>query len=697
MTTGSLPLKTLLASDLKNHQLPLWSEKTYAGHPVLAETTTGALFPLSITLFYLFPTNFAYNLEMTIVFFLTGFFTYIFCRSIKLSNQASLFPSLAFTFSGFFITHIINDIILDAIVWFPLSLFLIEKLYQTLKLKYSIFLGIIFSFQILSGNAQMAFYCIFISALYFLFKLFFNPQKKKLYPLFCFSVAIVIAFSLSAIQLIPTFEYLKLSNRSSGLKAETIEEFPYHPQELITFILPNIYGNPRGDTYNPPFPVRGIFWENTAYVGILTLILALLSILKIRKNNQIFFYFLLVFSLLLALGKYSPLNTLLLLPPFNFFRIPSRFLFFSSFSLIILAGLTMDMFLKKIKSIRHRYIIGAIITLIVLTDLFIFGYNYNSVYSAKQWTSPSQTAEFIKQDLSFFRIYNIDLSTNYKEHPFRKARLKANGWSSDLKPYYYLLNWIIPKTNLTYGLNHAGATFALNLKRSEKFDLLIGENILELDGNEKKISPLSLKLLSLLGIKYFISPDLINQDNIILKFSTNNSIEPTFRVYENTNVLPHAFLVSNSKVITDENHILNELKKENFDPLKTVILEKQVELNTKNNLDIKKDKIISITEGKNGNVKIKAQTSNPSFLVLTDTYYPGWKAIVNGKEEEILKADYRFRAIKLNPGENNIEFIYDPLSFKIGAVITGTTILFIIAFFLFSLVRCHPARLVSLT
>jgi uncharacterized membrane protein YfhO len=53
-------------------------------------------------------------------------------------------------------------------------------------------------------------------------------------------------------------------------------------------------------------------------------------------------------------------------------------------------------------------------------------------------------------------------------------------------------------------------------------------------------------------------------------------------------------------------------------------------------------------------------------LVLSDTYYPGWKAFVDGKETKIYRADYAFRAIPLNAGTHRVEFTYDPISFKLG-------------------------------
>jgi uncharacterized membrane protein YfhO len=59
-----------------------------------------------------------------------------------------------------------------------------------------------------------------------------------------------------------------------------------------------------------------------------------------------------------------------------------------------------------------------------------------------------------------------------------------------------------------------------------------------------------------------------------------------------------------------------------------------------------------------------------SLLVLSDTYYPGWKAFVDGKGTNIYRADYTFRAVPLNAGTHRVRFVYDPMSFKLGAGVT---------------------------
>jgi len=67
--------------------------------------------------------------------------------------------------------------------------------------------------------------------------------------------------------------------------------------------------------------------------------------------------------------------------------------------------------------------------------------------------------------------------------------------------------------------------------------------------------------------------------------------------------------------------------------------------------------------------------ANPGLLALSDAYYPGWKAYVDGKETPIYPTDVALRSIYLGPGEHAITFEYDPASFRIGWMISVAALL----------------------
>ena len=80
----------------------------------------------------------------------------------------------------------------------------------------------------------------------------------------------------------------------------------------------------------------------------------------------------------------------------------------------------------------------------------------------------------------------------------------------------------------------------------------------------------------------------------------------------------------------------------------------------------------------NSYVAIQASLNKPGVLVLTDSFYPGWRVYVDGKEKEILRANVFFRAVPLSAGEHVVDFRYRPRSFTIGLAISLLTVSIIV-------------------
>ncbi len=147
------------------------------------------------------------------------------------------------------------------------------------------------------------------------------------------------------------------------------------------------------------------------------------------------------------------------------------------------------------------------------------------------------------------------------------------------------------------------------------------------------------------------------------------------RIYRNNQALPRAFIVHHAEVIPDKDRILARLTEPDFDPRKSVVVEENVPNHP-----------ALVAGGGSGSASpvaferyepnyIRLQTSlaEAGWLVLTDTYYPGWKVRVDGRPGRILAANYIFRAVSLEPGSHVVEFIYRPASFLLGVAISTLT------------------------
>ena len=80
-------------------------------------------------------------------------------------------------------------------------------------------------------------------------------------------------------------------------------------------------------------------------------------------------------------------------------------------------------------------------------------------------------------------------------------------------------------------------------------------------------------------------------------------------------------------------------------------------------------------EYKAARVVWEVEAKQPGYLVLLDSYYPGWRAYLDGKEVEILRANYAFRAVEVGSGRHRVEFRYRPTSFYTGMAITLISVL----------------------
>ncbi|MBI2034559.1 MAG: hypothetical protein HYT11_02380, partial [Candidatus Levybacteria bacterium] len=545
ITLGILPYWQFLGNAYQDLKIPLWTDFFNGGISLISFPATHLFFPITLVALYFFNIPFALTFAMVFYVFLLGFFTYLFCRSIGLSTNAALFCGAVFSYSAP-ITAKIHSQSVIVIALFVAALFFTEKLLQTKKQRYIFLLATIFALQIHASHPHITLYSLFITILYFLFRLLFLKEnaKQKVSFMTGFVIAGVTALGMSAIILIPNLEFYALSTRAKGITA-TLGDYPYSLIELILFVVPFAFGNPATASYNPPFAQQRLFWENASYIGLIPLALSVLGFFAAKKNKYaLIFGILFVLSIALSLGGKTPLGILLTLPPFSSFRVPSRFLIFASFSLTVLAAIALDMLIKKVKS--KKTILTMLIVAISVFDLYRFCYTYNVLDKASGWLKPPETARFLKQDQGFFRIYSIEI-TDFNTNPYNQIFAQAGGWLTDIAAHRFLFNWLPANTNMLFNIKSANGYASISLSRFGEIEDEILKGI-STDNSRVKISNESLKLLSLFGTKYFISP-FPAESPLILRFSTENRYNLQFRVYENPGFIPNALLATDIKVM----------------------------------------------------------------------------------------------------------------------------------------------------
>jgi hypothetical protein len=145
-------------------------------------------------------------------------------------------------------------------------------------------------------------------------------------------------------------------------------------------------------------------------------------------------------------------------------------------------------------------------------------------------------------------------------------------------------------------------------------------------------------------------------------------------LYRNASVMPRAFVVSGYRVAPLPEDAKAILQQDSFSPEKEAIVSRPVDFP-------------SVAWGKAGSAEIKsyepstvtidASLNTDGLLILSDTYYPGWKAYVDGTEKEILKVNFCQRGVVLPPGKHRVTFSFESATARGGFKITIGSILIV--------------------
>ncbi|NCN58335.1 YfhO family protein [Candidatus Microgenomates bacterium] len=211
----------------------------------------------------------------------------------------------------------------------------------------------------------------------------------------------------------------------------------------------------------------------------------------------------------------------------------------------------------------------------------------------------------------------------------------------------------------------------------------ITKQILRTDANIRQASeheavlgnPYRTKLLSLLGVKYILeakegegkdwntTEERFPAESFKLEWEDDK-----YRIYQNLDSLPRSFLVNDYVVLKDKQEIADTLFSETFDLSKTVIVEEELSFDRSQNCAVGTSKITSYTPNR---VEIETDSRCPAILFLSDNYYPGWNAYIDEEKTKIYRSDYSFRAVTVPEGIHKVQFKYEPLSFKLGILLTS--------------------------
>lgn len=333
--------------------LPAWNPLVGAGAPLLANYQTAVFYPPN-WLHLLLPDAHAMSIVAVLHVLWAGLGMWLFSGALGLPAFGRAFSTLAYALSGYLIGRAGSFPTADAAAWIPWIFWLAWRVATGGRWRDAGGLALAFAMQLLAGHAQTTWYSAVAVGLFALWIALWlrrgDPAPQRAGALALAGLAALLGAGIAAIQLLPTAEYLLESQRSGGLDYDTLTNLSYHPLRLVTWLNPNFFGSPVDGSYLTKG--KGAFFEDHAYIGFLPVIAAgaaVIGWLRLRRTPPgdrafrtiPFWAGLALLGLFFAGGKHNPLFRTLydVVPTFDAFRDPVRWLILPAFGLSVLAGI----------------------------------------------------------------------------------------------------------------------------------------------------------------------------------------------------------------------------------------------------------------------------------------------------------------------------------------------------------------------
>lgn len=714
-------------------RLPLWSENYNSGHPFLADIQSAVFYPiglantlLNVALFGGNFSLFALELEALLHFFLAGAFTYLFARRVlnrstapargldspglawirlvspgfawfrfakqrnnettkrrneridETSVQVGAFTAaLVFTFGGYLTSYpSLQLAILETATWLPLALYFLDRVNLTPNpaprrsgepispfpereegrgVRSLILAGGVLGIAALAGHPQTFLFVLATCALYFAFRVW------NIRAVVYFAAVVLIAFGIAAVQWVPAVEYQQLSTREPLSFADAAKGLP--TLDVLQFILPGF-----ASAFASPL-----------YVGILPLWLAIYALLR-RDREQAFWGGVALGALLLSFGFYVFAYVLfyLFVPGAALFRDQERLAFIVSFALALLAGYGIRELVNAEPGAAARRLFGllpagAAVALALLLTFFAAGVSPSAPNDAGRLAFLGDRAGLMLVIFGvvslFVGLYLYQIITPRWFIPLAAALVLFDLWSVNETANKGKVEERFPDNPLIDTVKQDVGIFRVTADDQllpGHFGIVYGLD--ELGG----LSPLRLarynsllqlpreRVYALLNVKYAFTTQPQQFDGSILAQDANVRL-----VQLNASRAP-AWVVG-STVVADDPAAFDLLGRADFDSTQRAAVASAPPFASDPRAAGGQ---VTITAHDPEHLALDANLPADGLILISENYYPGWQASVDGAPAEILRADLSLRAVPLRSGSHHIEMVYDPLSFKIGAAIS---------------------------
>lgn len=286
--------------------------------------------------------------------------------------------------------HLGHAVIIQTVAWIPLTMWSLEQLRQKLSTWWFIAASLGIALSFLGGHTPVFTFGLMMSVAYAIVLGWKAPIGRWRYYAVCTGL-LLLSFGLAAVQILPTMEIVGQSVRT-GYKFSDYISHSLPPIQLLLLVFPKLFGALKASGALPYYGAENLT-ELTGYVGLLTMILAVIGVLKWpQRSLSIFWISAALISLPLAMGDATPLARIIYrVPILNQFRAPGRYLLVFTFGISVLSGLGIAHLLRRgfSKSFGWRTTLySGVILLACLLIVWAQINNFSALAAHKQISRP---------------------------------------------------------------------------------------------------------------------------------------------------------------------------------------------------------------------------------------------------------------------------------------------------------------------
>ncbi len=723
------PRRVFAANALREGRLPLWDPYSFCGQPFLANFQAGVFYPVNLLLTPFSPER-QMGLFVWLHLLIAGLGGAVFMRSLGVSTGAAVVGGLLFATSGSLAVRTGQSTMLASAAWFPLLLFLAGR---AVERKSWVLSGVGFACFILSGFPPIVAWGALLAVAWGIWLWIPIRKESGVAPLVCLIGSFLLGTALAAIQLMPTAEFIMQTDRIR-FPYSTLLSSSWHPVALLRQLIPDYFGTPftGGDWLHLLKRGDGHYYQSfistAAYVGIGGLLLFTIGAGRWRDHRAIPFFLVTGgVSLLLLLGT-PVLRIVSAMPGLGGARV-DRVIHIPVLALCVIAAFGLDRLGRggrgRITGQVFPLFLGIVVLVAYLLrrklafalvgpsaidlvapiglSVMLSGVMLVAFLAIFRWAPFLKRAGLLIPAIGLLLIADTGLQARRchvtagenglphetDEIRFLTGRAQGEGGGEEGRIVRFKDEILPPNLPGIFGIRDVAGYNALSIKWYRRYFANMAGSAVK----ERRINPVTAllsinsPLLDRLGARFILTgTDDYGLDRPVLY---NGRV----RILDNPTAYPRAYLtyqVVNLEKPAQAYAILSHPQTPRF----TATIERReivLEPDDKSLLRIKDwiapegspvpatsfgpeesigdDVRFMVDEPER--ITIDCASQGGRLLVLSDTWYPGWKAWVDGVESPLYRVNRIFRGVVLPRGVHRVEFRYLPRSFAAGRLISG--------------------------